>query len=108
MVEVTESFLQQFVDGLKESAAAQRESAGAQQASASAQQATAVELRALTEETRNGRKDAVQEVMRHVTTELKTELKLSNRWPSILLGTLTALATLAVGILGLIAARAGK
>lgn len=99
--EVTEGFLQQFVDGLKESAAAQRESAASQQASATAIGAVAVELRALTAETRNGLGDAVEDVKNHVTMQLK----LSNRWPSILLGILTALATLAVGILGLIAAR---
>lgn len=95
MPEVTEGFLQQFVDGLKESAAAQ-------QASAGAMNAIATELREQARDAKNGRTTAVDEVKNHVTVQLK----LANRWPSILLGVLTALATLAVGILGLIAAQA--
>jgi hypothetical protein len=101
VVEVSEPFLQQFVDGLKESAAAQKESAAAQQASAAAVGAVAVELRALADETRKGRESAVSEIKVH----LDTQFRLANRWPTILLGVLTAIATVAVGVLGLIAAR---
>jgi soluble cytochrome b562 len=111
MVEVSETFLQQFVDGLKESAAAQRESAAAQTSSATATQAIATELRALTEETRKGREKAVGEVKAHieginahVAETIDTKMKLANRWPSIWLGLLTIIATVAVGILGYMAA----
>lgn len=108
MVEVSETFLQQFVDGLKESAAAQRESAAAQTSSAAATHAIAIELRALTAETRTGRESAVAELKRHVAETIDTKIKLANRWPSIWLGLLTVIATVAVGILGIIATRGGK
>jgi len=93
-VTISESFLEKFTDGLQESAAAQ-------QASAAAMTAVAAELRTLANDQRNGRLEAVEQVKMHI----ETTVKLSNRWPSILLGLLGVLATVAVGILGLIAAR---
>jgi len=104
VVEVSETFLQQFVDGLKESAAAQRESAAAQTSSAAATQAIAAELRALTEETRLGREKAVEDVKAHIAETFDTKIKLANRWPTIWLGLLTVIATIAVGILSFMAA----
>jgi hydrogenase maturation factor len=104
-VTVSEEFLRQFVDGLKESAAAQQASASAQRESATASQAIASELRALRDATEAGRKEAVIELKNHVATTIETKIKLANKWPSIWLGLLTVIATVAVGILGVMAAR---
>ena len=77
MVEVSEAFLQQFVNGLRESAAAQQAAAVSIEQVARAMETMTVEMRnqndeigRVVESNRVGREDAVGLVNAHVTAEL--------------------------------------
>ncbi|OGS00822.1 MAG: hypothetical protein A2V88_06180 [Elusimicrobia bacterium RBG_16_66_12] len=77
MVEVSEAFLQQFVNGLRESAAAQQAAAASIEQVARAMETMTVEMRnhndeitRVKESNRVGREDAVGLVNAHITAEL--------------------------------------
>ena len=97
MPEVTEAFLQQFVEGLQSSASAQA-------ASAAATIALTVELKEQAREARDSRERAVVDVKQHFSSALKAE----SRWPRMWLAILAAAATVtaaAISALAFIAAR---
>ena len=82
MVEVTEGFLQQFVEGLKASAAAQQASASAMVNVADAVQATALELREQARAIEEVRRDGAEGrslAVRDVVTQLKADVDIRDR-----------------------------
>lgn len=73
--EVSEAFLQQFVEGLRDSAAAQRASADAMREVATEIKGQSAAISSLEKENREGRISAVAEVKSHVTSDVELREK---------------------------------